>query len=197
MTWRLIRPILLYALLRASPVAAAPPQNPAPAFLPQLTQLLAGVSERHATFQETKRLGAVDGVLRDSGTLVYRRPSHLEKITSGPDPERLVVNGNYLSITVGNAPPQVIDLTTQPALQTLIEALRAPLSGDMTRLQQDFSVNVSGALDDWTMVLCPTDPRAARFVHRVRLTGSRATIGSIRIEQENGDESFLTLTNTP
>ncbi|MBV8591290.1 MAG: outer membrane lipoprotein carrier protein LolA, partial [Acetobacteraceae bacterium] len=91
---------------------------------------LAEVQERRASFIEEKNLAALSAPVRSTGVLVYRRPSHLEKITIQPEPESLIADGERLTITEGNEPPRVLDLHSQPEIRALVDTVRALLSGD-------------------------------------------------------------------
>ena len=97
-------PSLLAASLFAAS-ASAQPGPPGPAgLLPEVMARLAQAPERRATFEEEKRLAVLDRPLRSTGTLLYRRPRHLERHTIYPAPESLVVDGDRLVLTVGQEP---------------------------------------------------------------------------------------------
>lgn len=158
---------------------------------------LAAVPERRATFRETRRFAALDQPLESTGRLFYRRPAHLEKITGWPDPESLVVDGDRLVLTMGNEPPRVVDLSGQPELRTLVDAIRGPLAGDIGALRRAFTVQAEGALAAWRLSLAPLDPRAARFLLRVAIAGSGADVLDVLLVQANGDEQRMQITATP
>lgn len=153
---------------------------------------LASVRERRARFREQRRFAALTETLQSSGRLLYRRPDYLEKITEWPVPERMVIDGTRLIITPpGNDPPQVVDLASQPELQTMMEGIRGPLAGDLDTLQRSFQVQAGGGLEDWTLELVPRDPKPAKLLRAVRLAGSDSWIRDIRLVQANGDEEWM------
>lgn len=152
---------------------------------------LASVPERRATFREQKRLAALTEPLISQGTLFYRRPDYLEKVTDWPVPERLVIDGDRLVLTEANEAPKVVPLGAQPELRTLVEAMRGPLAGDLPALQRSFEVAGSGDLGAWTLTLTPRDPRATRFLRSVVLSGADSEIRTIRLTQANGDEQLM------
>ena len=71
---------------------------------------LAQAPQRRANFVEEKTLAALTVPLRSEGRLEYRRPDHLEKITTAPQYESLVVEGGRLVIAAGGDPPRVVEL---------------------------------------------------------------------------------------
>jgi hypothetical protein len=158
---------------------------------------LAAVPERRATFQETRRFAALDQPLISTGRLLYRRPFYLEKTTDWPQPENLVVDGGRLVLTAGNEPPRVLDLGSQPELRTLVDAIRGPLAGDLAALRRTFAVTASGGEGGWMLDLVPLEPRAARLLRRVHISGHASDIGMILLVQTNGDEQQMTIRPLP
>lgn len=158
---------------------------------------LAQASERRADFVEEKRLAALRTPLRSEGRLAYRKPDHLEKLTTAPQPESLVVDGGRLVVSDGsNEPPRVFNLDSQPQLRTLVDTIRGALSGDLPALRRVYDVTGSGTPAAWLIVLRPRDPAVARLVTEVRLTGG-AELRTIQSLAPNGDTDTLTVTPRP
>lgn len=152
---------------------------------------LAAIPERRAAFQERRTFAALSEPLLSRGQLLYRRPAYLEKRTDWPQPERMVVDGPYLSVTEANDAPRVIDLRGQPELRAMIDGLRSPLAGDLAALQDRFSIAAAGSLAAWSLDLKPRDDRTARFLRSLRLTGRDDSITEIHLLQANGDEQWM------
>ena len=165
--------------------------------LAALMARLAAVPERQATFRETRRFAALDQPLESTGRLTYRRPSYVEKETSWPDQERLVMDGDRLVLTTGNEPPRVVDLASQPELRTLVEAIRGPLAGDLPALRRVFAVRAEGTAEAWRLDLTPLNPRAGRLLRRVAIAGGGAEVREVLLVQANGDEQRMTITAKP
>ena len=158
---------------------------------------LAAVPGRQATFRETRRFAALDQPLESMGRLTYRRPGYVEKETTWPEPERLVMDGDRLVLTAGNEPPRVVDLSSQPELRVLVEAIRGPLAGDLAALRRAFSVRAGGTPEAWRLELAPLDPRAGRLLRRVAIAGTGTEVTEVLTSQANGDEQRMTITATP
>lgn len=186
------RPLLLLPLVALRRAGAAEALD-----LAALMAGLAAVPERRATFQETRRFAALDQPLISTGRLLYRRPFYLEKTTDWPQPEKLVVDGGRLVLTAGNEPPRVLDLSSQPELRTLVEAIRGPLAGDLAALRRTFSVTASGGGSGWTLDLVPLEPRAARLLRQAQISGHGSEIGMVLLVQANGDEQQMTIRPLP
>ena len=110
-------------------------------------QGLAAVPERHADFTEEKRFAALDRPLVAHGTLDYRRPDHLAKVTTDPISESLVVDGDRLTVVAGGAPARVFQLGSEPGLRALVDSVLGVLAGDLPVLQAHYRVGLSGTLE--------------------------------------------------
>ena len=155
--------------------------------------MMGSVAERRATFHEEKRFAALTEPLESTGHLLYRRPDHLEKITDAPQAERLVVDGDRLSLTVGDGPTRVTDLAAQPELRALVEAMRGPLAGDTAALERAFKVAVRGTKAAWRLDLTPIDPSAAKLLTEVRISGHGSNMQEVLLVQANGDTQYMAI----
>ena len=154
---------------------------------------LAAVPERRATFREEKRIAALSVPLQSSGTLLYRRPGRLEKLTDWPERESLVVEGDRVILTESNEPPRVVPLSADPGLRALVDAFRAPLAGDLPALERSFRVRGSGSPAAWQIDLTPNDAAVARFLSAVHLEGVGDALRAVDIVQTNGDRQHIAI----
>ena len=154
---------------------------------------LAQPSERRATFTETKTFAALSTPLHAEGRLAYRKPDHLEKITTAPQYESLVVDGDRLVIDNGTGAPRVIELDGQPEIRTLVDTIRGALSGNLALLRKTYDVTGAGTPSAWQITLVPRDPAIARLVKQARLTGG-AELRRIETIAPDGDTDTLTIT---
>jgi len=175
-------------------LAAAQPSSLS---LDDLMSRLAAAPQRRASFAEDKRVAALELPLHSAGTLAYSKPDRLEKITTTPTPERLVVDGTRLTMTAGDDAPHVFDLAGQPAALALIDTIRGILSGNLALLRRTYDVTQAGNLSAWQLVLQPREPALRRLVREVRIAGAGAEVRSIDTLQANGDADHLTITSLP
>ncbi len=179
----------------AQPRTLAPDRaaDDAPIGLADLMAMMAAVPVRRAVFHEVKRFAALAVPLESSGHLLFRRPGHLEKITDSPQAESLVVDGERVSLTEADGRTRVIDLGTQPELRSLVEAMRGPLAGDGAALERGFKISLTGTRAAWQLDLTPIDPRAARLVAAVHITGSGSNMREVLVVQANGDTQDMSI----
>ncbi len=173
------------------------PAETAPLTITALMAELAAVPERQARFVEIKTLHALAAPIETQGTLAWRRPDHLEKITLPPHPERLVLDGQTLTLTLGTQPAREIALASAPPIAGLVDAIRATLAGDLAALQHYYSVGLEGDRAHWRLTLVPSDPAIARFLRLARIEGDGPTPNLVTFEQSNGDASVMRITPLP
>lgn len=162
--------------------------------LDRLMSTLARNKSGHADFVETKYLAIAAKPIESSGELAFVAPDHLEKLTISPKPERLVVDGDKLTIE-RNQRRYTVSLTNYPELEAFIESIRATLSGNRYVLEQLYKVTIDGHGDDWTLTLTPLDSRMQKTVRTIKLDGTRDLLRTVAIEQADGDHSVMRLRN--
>lgn len=187
-------PILLLAVLLGCGGARA---DTPPDLATQVLQRLAQVGSRRASFHEEKRLAALTTVLRSSGVLTYVQPGYLEKQTLEPKPERLIIDGNRLTIVEGSAAPRQLDIDSHPALRALVDIIRAPMVGDIATLRDSYRIQATGDAGGWRLTLLPSRPEIARYVASVTLDGANNVLRVIRVVQPNGDVDTTTIDAAP
>jgi Outer membrane lipoprotein carrier protein LolA-like len=182
----------LLLLLSRTGVSAALAET-SPSVTSELMHRLARVAESHSRFTEVKTIAALTVPLRASGELLYRRPDHLEKTTTQPQLERLVVDGERLTISTDRDAPHVVDLDDQATIRGLVDAIRGTLAGNLAVLQRVYRVDMEGDLASWRLTLTPSDPAVERAVSRIVIEGTQDSLQFIHTFQANGDESRMTI----
>lgn len=158
---------------------------------------LAAAPNRRASFVEDKRIAALRTPLISHGELAYRKPNHLEKITTAPGYESLVVDGDRLTIGDGSKDaPRVVDINSRPEIGTLVATIRGAVSGDLALLRRYYDVSGTGSAQAWSIMLHPRDPAVATLVKQVQLVGG-AELQAIQSVFPNGDSDTLTITPLP
>jgi outer membrane lipoprotein-sorting protein len=162
--------------------------------LDRLMSTLAHNKSGRASFTETKYLAIADKPIESTGELAFVAPDHLEKVTVSPKPERLVVDGDKLTVD-RNQRKYTVSLAHYPELAAFIESIRATLAGNRYVLEQLYKVSVGGHGDDWTLTLTPLDSRMLKTVQTIKLDGTRDVLRTVVIEQADGDHSVMQLRN--
>ena len=184
--WRHL-PIIVVALAATTAQAAAPSQD-----LDSLMGLLAQRQHGHVSFTEKHFLAVLDRPVESSGELLYDAPDRLEKRTLKPKPETLVLQHGVITAQRGRH-TYTLNLGDYPQIVPLIDSIRATLAGDRASLEHLFKVTFDGSLEQWTLVLAPSDPAVAKSVREIHIEGARDAIHTVEIQQADGDRSLLTI----
>ena len=162
--------------------------------LPQLMAALAQVKSASAQFTERKTLRILTEPLTLSGRLAYVAPSHIEKITLSPTPEKLVMDGDRVTIVAGpNNETQTFSVAEYPQIGGLVEGIRATLAGDLPTLNRFYAMRLSGTATAWDLHLVPKNADLTRFVKSIEFRGSGGRIQTIFTEDSDGDHSEMTI----
>jgi outer membrane lipoprotein-sorting protein len=169
----------------------------APVFdLAQLTALLGRVKSGEASFVEKRRVEILDRTLESSGRLRFRAPDLFSRETLRPYREKLEVNGNVLTMSMGQR-SRTLQLDSAPEAAVIIEAIRGTLTGNRDALEHFFATTVSGSPDGWTLDLVPHDMRLRGQVASVRVSGRDSAVREVRVLLADGDRSTMTIEPLP
>ena len=184
----------LAALALGCTIALAPPAAPAAsAFdLEALTALLAKVRSGEATFVETRRIEMLDRTLTSSGRLAFKAPDVFVRETLKPRREKLAVDGNTLTMSIGER-SRTLQLDASPEAAVIVEAIRGTLTGNRAALERLFETRVGGDASAWTLELVPRDLRLRGQVASVRGAGRESTVREVRVLLADGDHSVMTI----
>ena len=165
--------------------------------LPDLMRMLGRVESAQARFTETKHLAVLDSPLVLKGTLAYVRPDRLEKHVLSPYDERTVVAGNMVVIEDRtHKRTTTLSLASAPAVLSLVESLRATLSGDLAALERHYILELQGERESWTLTLTPRTASVAAWVARVRLAGKARRLIRVEVEEAGGDRSVMLISES-
>ena len=152
--------------------------------------MLARVERSSATFEETRTIAALTVPLVRHGSLHYVRPGRLEMTVDAPIRERILIDGDRLTIAGRNGTKEIL-LSDIPAAAAWVESVRATLSGDAVLLGRYFRVRATGELSQWTLELTPVEQDASAVVARMKISGAQAQLSRIEIDERGGDRSVM------
>lgn len=168
----------------------------APVAAPQwsLDALLAAMSRApkpDLRFVEERHLGYLTEPLIVEGWLRYAK-GRLEKHTLKPREERLVIEGNRVTVAIpATGRRQRLILSDYPALEAFAVGMRATMEGDRKALKRLFWPRLEGGRDAWRLELTPQSETTREDLSAVRVTGRGGRIGTIEIVETGGDRIVI------
>ena len=177
----------------AGAISLAPRDAHAEAFdLGALTALLGRVNSGEATFVETRRIEMLDRTLQSSGRLSFKAPDSFVRETLKPRHEKLAVDGNTLTMSLGER-SRTMQLDASPEAAVIVEAVRGTLTGNRATLERLFETTVSGDAGAWTLKLVPRDLRLRGQVSAVQVSVREAMAREVQVQLADGDRSVMTI----
>ncbi len=178
----------------ASPVAASRRAPRSAAFdLGALTALLGRVKSGEATFVETRRIEMLDRTLESSGRLSFKAPDSFVRETLKPRHEKLAVDGNTLTMSLGER-SRTMQLDASPEAAVIVEAIRGTLTGNRATLERLFETTVSGdapSAGRWSS--CRATCACAARSRRSASSGREAMVREVQVLLADGDRSVMTI----
>jgi len=177
----------------ASGGALAPSAAHAQAFdLGALMTLLGRTRSGEATFVETRRIELLDRTLQSSGRLSFKAPDSFVRETLKPRHEKLAVDGNTLTMSLGDR-TRTMQLDAAPEAAVIVEAIRGTLTGNRATLERLFETTVSGDASAWMLKLVPRDLRLRGQVSAVQVSGREVVAREVMVQLADGDRSVMTI----
>jgi hypothetical protein len=166
-----------------------------------LTALLAALrqdSAATADFTESRSLAYLTEPVIVQGQLTYSPNGRLERLVTQPEHEKMVIEGNLLTIEQNpKDPPIRVLLKDHPPLQAFVAALRALLGGDRAALEASFQSTFAPGGGDWRLTLTPKNPALASAVAKIEAVGQAGSLAGIEIAESNGNHTSVTLQPRP
>ncbi len=167
------------------------PADESPAFA-EVMRLFASRTSGRVAFTETHELAMLKQPLTSSGELVYVAPDRLEKRTTAPKAETLVLDHGLLTAQRGRH-TYTVALKDAPQVIPFVESVRATLAGDRAALERHFTTRFEGDAAHWRLSLLPRDAAIAKSVQQIRMEGEGGAIRTVEVRETDGDRSLLSI----
>lgn len=160
----------------------------------RLAGIITGAPDHRATFREERRLLLLTEPVKLEGTVRFRTPDRFEKHTLSPHREDLVVEGEWVSVSLPDRDTVLrLNMADDPVLHGLLFSLQSLLTGQPGRLSEIFAVESWGGADGWTLRLKPVAAKLADRLQVVRVTGERHWIRTIELWETTGDYLIISI----
>lgn len=181
----------LFFLITVFPSMAS---EQAPISPDRLPEIITGAPDHRAAFIEERRLLLLTEPVQLQGTLLFRKPDRLEKHTLSPQREDLVVDGEWVTVSLPDQNTEMrFNMADDPLLHGLLFSLQSLLNGEPGRLTGIFTVEAWGSAKAWTLRLKPSGRELAERVQVIRVTGETHWIRTIELWETTGDYLIMTI----
>ena len=174
------------ALLVALAGLTAMAQAPLPG---ALTAPLKDAAVVHLDFSQTRTLAALSRPLTASGSMVLARDLGVIWALKRPTALTYVMGPKGLMVVSADGRKDHKNSREAPVVAQLGRVFSSLIQGDLTGLEEFFTVTGKGTPQKWEVLLIPK-PQTAAFLKKVQLNGGRC-IDRIRIDEAGGDRMEL------
>jgi len=177
--------ISLSALLIGTPVASSTE-------LSEILEIARVSPPARVAFREERHNPMFESPLLIEGFLEYLGPGVLGKVIESPFQEAFSIQAGEISM-IRDGETRRLPVKRSKALETMLSAFEALLSGDAEHLETVFDYEVSGELSDWTIDLQPKSRRIREHLSSLRLSGDDTGISKIFIDLSDGEWHIMNI----
>ena len=186
-------PLLLLAVFLLG--ADAPPPPSGTLTLDELLGRMATTQGVVAEFREVKLLALLDAPLETRGTLYFKPPDQLARVTKTPAPTRLVLSGDRMRFE-DEAGANDVDLSANPVARQFADNLIVLWRGDRAALEAIYRLEFTAEGGAWKLVLAPKGAPLDRFISRIQIAGDGPKIGDMDLLETDGDRTHTVFERT-
>jgi len=162
-----------------------------------LMMKLAEVKQATLSFVEYRSSIFLVGKVKLTGHMTYRAPDFILKSVETPFVENIEIEGDRISIEKvtnrGESTFQQYSITRSDVLSATIEGIRATISGDYSKLGENYEILVTGDMNEWIVTLIPRRQELLDHIEKIAVSGSQGEIRMIETFNADGDETSLNL----
>ncbi len=157
-----------------------------------LTTQLSQPQELRAHFSQERTLTGFSRSLKAQGTLLVSRDHGILWRQSTPFAQDVVIDER--GILVGNATGlKTMSKADNPQLQAFAQMLQALFAGDLSALEQFFTLELKGEPDKWQLTLTPTQEPINLIFSAIELEGAQY-VNHVTLKDRAGDSTKIQFT---
>lgn len=147
-------------------------------------------------FREERQNALLREPLVLEGYLEYLGPGVLGKVVESPFHESFLIDDGQITIE-RNGETRSLPMNRTNELETILGAIEAILAGEPRALESVFSVEVSGNLNGWSVLLKPRSPRIAAHLSSLIISGDDKAVARMLVLLKGGEQHAMYLLHDP
>jgi outer membrane lipoprotein-sorting protein len=155
--------------------------------------LLAGMARTppvSTPFVQVSYRGVLDRPLVVSGTLRWLGGDRMERDIDKPFTETARIGDGELSVQRNGGEVHRMPLTRAPQAGAMLAGFRALLGGDVSALEDEFTLAAEGGKTHWVITLAPRESRLERHLESIVIDGRGEEPRCLTVTDANGDTSI-------
>jgi hypothetical protein len=185
--------IFLSRIILGLALAGAVTGAPRALSVPELQRNLQAMPVQAVPFRELRESPWLAAPVESRGTM-HSSSERLEKRVVAPRQETWRILPDRMEwVGPDGVTSKQIMLRDAPALAALANALRHVVAGELTALERDFSIELQGNEQFWTVRLRPNGTGAARELDSLELRGTAGRLQVIVVVERSGERTTTRL----
>jgi outer membrane lipoprotein-sorting protein len=155
--------------------------------------LLAGMARTppvSTPFVQVSYRGVLDRPLVVSGTLRWLGGDRMERDIDKPFTETARIGDGELSVQRNGGEVHRMPLARAPQAGAMLAGFRALLGGDVSALEDEFTLAAEGGKTHWVITLAPRESRLERHLESIVIDGRGEEPRCLTVTDANGDTSI-------
>ncbi|MGH8190052.1 MAG: LolA-related protein [Rhodanobacteraceae bacterium] len=162
----------------------------APGLAESILSAMAKTPPVSTPFVQVSYRGVLDRPIVVSGTLQWLGGDRLERDITQPFTETAKLGDGELSVQRGSGEVHRMPLSRAPQAGAMLAGFRALLGGDVSALQQDFTLSAEGGEAHWVIFLVPRTDELKRQLRSIVIDGRNEQPRCLTMTDRNGDSSI-------
>ena len=154
-----------------------------------LSHLLLRDQASTVRFHELQYRKILTAPVERSGELVFQPPDVFIKRVLKPGAEEYKLEGDTLTIQMGERKARRLSTRNQPLLRGLMLSFQSVVSGQLSALEPYYTLQTSGNASKWQLMLEPKDAEIKKYVERVVVDGRDSNPLRFEVIERSGDRT--------
>lgn len=157
--------------------------------LTQLTAYLSTPQELRAHFAQERTMTGFSRTLKASGTLLISREHGILWRQNTPFVQNVVIDERGILVDDGSG-LKALSSSNNPQLASFAHMLKSLFAGDLSALEQYFTLELSGTAQSWQLTLTPNHEPINLIFHNIELQGS-SYVEQVTLHDKAGDSTHI------
>ena len=157
--------------------------------LTQLTAQLSTPQELRAHFAQERIMTGFSRTLKAEGTLLISRDHGILWRQNTPFAQNVVIDERGILVDTGSG-LKALSSAQNPQLLSFAQMLKSLFAGDLSALEQYFTLALSGTAQSWQLTLTPSHEPINLIFHNIELQGS-SYVEQVTLNDKAGDSTHI------
>ena len=140
-----------------------------------------------ARFEQMKKVVGIKDEIKREGDFYYENSGKMALIYDKPKGDKIVMNGEEFSITIGDKNIES-NASSNPMMAQISYMMQASMSGDINKLGKGWNMVITEKENVYEVIIKPSERRIKRYISSMTMIfcNKTMTIDELRIDEAKG-----------